>query len=86
MGSKVYVVVEEYKNDEDIFTSVLGVSTDLNKAKRVMGKQIKYYKTLEDVYDKKDFACAEKSETSYYVYSSTYCSYGKIKIEEKKLK
>lgn len=78
---KVYVVLEEYNNDGEIESSVLGVFETMEKAYNKLEEQIEVYKSY-DVFDTEDFDDAEKDENSFYIFKSCDDYYGKIDIIE----
>jgi hypothetical protein len=80
-GKKVYVVLEEYYNDGDTESSVLGVFDTMEKAYNKLEEQIEVYKSY-GVFDTEDFDSAEKDENSYYISCSCDDYYGSIDIIE----
>ena len=78
-GKKVYIVLEEYCNDGDIKSSVLGVFDTMEKAYNKLEEQIEVYKSY-GVFDTEDFDDAEKDENSYYISCSCDDYYGSIDI------
>lgn len=80
-GKKVYVVLEEYNNDGEIESCVLGVFDTMEKAYNKLEEQIEVYKSY-GVFDTEDFDSAEKDENSYYISCSCDDYYGSIDIIE----
>lgn len=80
-GKKIYVVLEEYNNDGEIESSVLGVFETMEKAYNKLESQIEVYKSY-GVFDADDFDSAEKDENSYYISCPCDDYYGKIDILE----
>lgn len=78
-GKKVYVVLEEYNNDGEIESGVLGVFDTMEKAYNKLEEQIEVYKSY-GVFDTEDFDDAEKDENSFYISCSCDDYYGSIEI------
>lgn len=80
-GKKVYVVLEEFNNDGEIESGVLGVFDTIEKAHVKLESQIEIYKSY-GFFDVDDFDSAEKDENSFYIFCSCDDYYGKIDVIE----
>ena len=58
-GKKVYIVLEEYNNDGEIKSSVLGVFDTMEKAYNKLEEQIEVYKNWNEARALKDFEKAD---------------------------
>lgn len=78
---KVYLVLEEFNDDGEIESGVLGVFDTKEKAYNKLEEQIEVYKSY-DLFDTEDFDEAEKDENSFSIYKDCDDYYGKIWIVE----
>lgn len=75
----VYIVLEEYNNDGDIESGILGAYTDMDKAQKKMDAQLEKYKSY-GVFEESDFDLMSRDENSLYIYAECDDYYGKIDI------
>ena len=75
----VYIVLEEYNNDGNIQSNILGAYTDMDKAQKKMDEQLEIYKSY-GVFEESDFDLMSRDADSLYVYAECDDYYGKIDI------